>query len=75
MKKVLFIAVLAVVSFASCKKDYTCTCVTTSSAAGSSASTDVETLNGVSKSAARANCMDATMVNNGVTYTQDCTLN
>jgi hypothetical protein len=31
MKKVLFIATLAVVSLASCKKDRVCTCTTTSS--------------------------------------------
>ena len=34
MKKVLFIAVLGVISLASCKKDRTCTCTTTSTQAG-----------------------------------------
>ncbi len=34
MKKVLFIVVLAVISLASCKKDRTCTCTTTSTQAG-----------------------------------------
>ena len=37
MKKVLFIAAVAIVSLASCKKDRTCTCTTTSTLSGATA--------------------------------------
>jgi len=56
MKKVLFIAAVAVVSLASCKKDRTCTCTTTSTQAGSTTTTKVTDYPKSKKSAARAAC-------------------
>ena len=56
MKKVLFIAVLAVVSLASCKKDRTCTCTTTSTLAGSTTTTTVVDYPKSSKAAAKNAC-------------------
>ena len=77
MKKLLFIGVVAVASLASCKKDYTCTCISTTN--GVAGTANVTTLVGVSKGAARANCLDATSTDTyaGTTYTTttDCTLN
>ena len=70
MKKiVLFIAVVSAFSFASCKKDRTCTCV--DSPGGN---TTVRTYTKVEKSSARAACLSATEVVNNVTYTRTCTL-
>ncbi|MES2285589.1 MAG: hypothetical protein V4547_07865 [Bacteroidota bacterium] len=58
MKKVLlFVAVVSAFSFASCKKDRTCTCVTTSTVPGSTASTDVRTYTEAKKADARAACL------------------
>jgi len=55
MKKVLlFVAVVAAVSFASCKKDRTCTCTTTSPGGSS---TSVTTIHEVKKSDARQMCI------------------
>jgi len=56
MKKVLFIAILAVISLASCKKDRTCTCTTTSTAAGSTTTTVVTDYPKSKKSAAKMAC-------------------
>lgn len=73
MKKiVLFVAVFAAFSFASCKKDHTCTCTTVS---GSYSGTpQVTTFPKSTKAAARANCLSSTQVNSGVTSTTTCTL-
>ncbi len=71
MKKVfLFAAVISAFSFASCKKDHTCTCI--DSTAGSTA--DVTTYPKSTKAAARANCLSYTSTNSGVTTTTTCTL-
>lgn len=57
MKKVvLFVAVVSAFSFASCKKDRTCTCVNTSTIPGSSSSTDIKTYTDAKKGDARAAC-------------------
>lgn len=73
MKKVLlFVAVVIAASFASCKKDRTCTCTFTS---GTYTSTSIATYPSSKKSAARANCLSSTESNGGVTYTTTCTLN
>ncbi|MES2515875.1 MAG: hypothetical protein V4580_17100 [Bacteroidota bacterium] len=63
MKKlsILAIACLAI-SFASCKKDYTCVC--------SNSGSNVHKIIGVSKKTARANCVST--VYNG--YSETCTL-
>ncbi len=72
MKKVLlFVAVVSAFSFASCKKDHTCTCT---SVTGSSTSTDVTIYPKSTKAAARAACLSSTEVNGGVTTTTTCTL-
>ena len=52
MKKLTLLSVaLVAISFASCKKDYTCTCTSTGSSTAS-----VTKIIGVSKKAAQANC-------------------
>ena len=55
MKKVIFIAVVAVASLASCKKDHTCTCTDS----GSSVPT-VVTYTDSKKSDARSQCLSYT---------------
>lgn len=74
MKKLTLLAVAFVaVSFASCKKDYTCTCTTTGSTTAS-----VTKIIGVSKKAAQANCVSGTTTNTDASgssvYTKSCTL-
>lgn len=54
MKKVLFIAIVAVASLASCKKDRTCTCTTTTSGG---TVTDVTVYHDVKKGDARQLCI------------------
>jgi hypothetical protein len=73
MKKVvLFVAVISAFSFASCKKDHTCTCT---SVTGSFTGTpNVTTFPKSTKAAARANCLSSTEVDSGVTTTTTCTL-
>jgi hypothetical protein len=63
MKKlsILSIAFLAI-SFASCKKDYTCTC--------SDSGTTVTKIVGVSKKTAKANCVSTTSYG----YTRTCVI-
>ena len=76
MKKVLFVLVaIGGVSLSSCKKDYTCECTTKS---GSASVTSQTTYLGVSKSAAKGNCVstkdykvDGTAVPD---YSQTCNL-
>lgn len=69
MKKISILAIAFVaISFASCKKDYTCTCTTTGG--GSS----VTTLVGVSKKTAKANCVSTTISAMGYAETETCTL-
>jgi len=73
MKKIsiLSVAVLAM-AFASCKKDYKCSCVTTPN---SSSTPQVTTFVGVSKGTAKANCVSSTWTSTGGTaYTETCTL-
>lgn len=53
MKKITLLAIAALaISFASCKKDYTCTCT-----AVGSTNASVTKLVGVSKKTAQANCV------------------
>lgn len=78
MKKVLlFVAVVAATSFASCKKDRVCTCTdtTTITGGGSSSSTSVITYTGAKKGDARAACLSSTQTGTGYTSTRDCSLN
>lgn len=71
MKKMLFIAAVAVFCTTSCAKDRTCTC--TSDAPNSK--TYTTTLVGVSKGQAKANCVTKKYDNNGTTSTTTCKLN
>lgn len=69
MKKIITLSLAVVaLSLASCKKDYTCTC--TASTGGS----NTYTITKASKKTAQANCASYTQTNNGVTYTETCTL-
>lgn len=68
MKKITIIAIAFVaVSFASCKKDYTCTCTS----GGSSSTTK---LIKVTKKTAQANCASTVTSSQGFSYTETCTL-
>ena len=60
MKKVLFITMVTGLIFASCRKDRTCECKTTSDAPGFVSETTVTTQKKVSKSDALANCQSYT---------------
>ncbi|MDZ4757041.1 MAG: hypothetical protein SGJ10_02730 [Bacteroidota bacterium] len=55
-KTVLFVAVIAALSFASCKKDRTCTCTTTSTMSGATPSIAVVDFPKSKKGAAQAIC-------------------
>jgi len=79
MKKVLlFVAVVSAFSFASCKKDRTCTCVTTSTVPGSTASTDIKTYTDAKKGDARAACSSSSSTydfgGTSYVYTRTCEL-
>ena len=70
MKKItLFAIAFVAISFASCKKDYTCTCTS----AGSTTS-NITKIIGVSKKAAQANCVSGTSTYGSVGYATTCTL-
>ena len=77
MKKITLLSAVALVAiaFASCKKDYTCTCSNTS---GIYTSTTVTKLKGVSKKAAEANCASGTStasyIGGSSSGTSSCTL-
>ena len=69
MKKTLLIAIVAVASLASCKKDRTCTCV-------SGGTTTVYTLTKITKSNAKDACLaTSTQTSGSTTTTTTCTLN
>jgi len=73
MKKLLlFVAVVSAFSFASCKKDRTCTCTYSN---GTQSFTFVEVFTKAKKSDAKKQCIDQTTVNGGVTETVTCKLN
>jgi hypothetical protein len=67
-KAILMVAVIAAASFTSCKKDRVCTCV------NSNGTTSVVTYTKASKRDARSQCLSYTVVNNGATYTNTCSL-
>lgn len=63
MKKLTLLAVAFVaISFASCKKDYTCTCTNTTAGA-TGVTPQVTKIIGVSKKAAQANCVSSSTTN------------
>jgi hypothetical protein len=79
MKKIyLVMAVAAVCTLTSCKKDYVCSCTTSSNAPGSTTDTHEYTIVGAKKGDAKKMCIKTTNDNTygGVTYTStsDCKL-
>lgn len=77
MKKTVIIAVATLaLSFASCKKDRTCTC-TYSNAGSSNTDTQITTYSKVTKKAARVNCTSGTSYDQSYPaniQTRNCTL-
>lgn len=70
MKKLIYIpCALLAISFASCKKDYTCTCTTSGSTTA-----DVYTIVEADKAAAKANCVSKSTTVSGATYVETCEL-
>lgn len=76
MKKITLLAVAFVaISFASCKKDRTCSCTTTVSGNGSSSSdSDSWTIVKEKKGTAKAACVSTKQVEGGITSERKCTL-
>jgi hypothetical protein len=77
--KNIFVSALVLVALASCKKDVTCECKTTSDAPGFVSSTTVQTWKDVKKSDARKQCQSYTAkqtapVASTYSYGQDCEL-
>lgn len=74
MKKLLLcVAVVSAFSFASCKKDHTCTCTTTHTD-GTPSSTMVYTVIDSKKADAKKMCIDRTETSGGDTETSTCEL-
>lgn len=73
-KNFLFIAVIAAFSFASCKKDHTCTCTWTSTDPSSTASTQVFTIVDAKKGDAKKACISKTEIDGSYTETTTCEL-
>jgi hypothetical protein len=76
MKKVLLMAAVVVASLASCKKDHTCTCTSTTTYSGGSFTGDpvVTEYPKSKKAAARSHCLSSTSTDSGSTTTRTCTL-
>jgi hypothetical protein len=75
MKKIILpIAAIALLSFASCKKDHTCTCTETSTEPGYVTTTDTYTITEARKGDARVNCLSTSWVSNTYTRTSTCEL-
>lgn len=76
-KTILFVAVLAAISFASCKKERECTCTVTSTFGGTSSSgTQTRTYKDVTKKQAKTLCAGWTETSaSGTVTTADCKLN
>ena len=75
MKKLILLSVLTLsMTFASCKKDFECTCTTTT--AGVAGPPEKTSLVSVTKKTAKANCINSSGTDaNGKSYTKDCQLN
>lgn len=67
-KAILMVAVIAAASFTSCKKDRTCTCVS------STGTSSVVTYTKSAKRDARSQCLSYTATSGSATYTNTCTL-
>ena len=70
MKKSLFLAAVASLFFASCKKDYTCTCTTTSAGVSATASTTIKDTKKNAKDACEAGNTSSTV--GGITTSINC---
>lgn len=77
MKALIILSItIAAISFVSCKKDHVCTCTNSSTAAGSTPTTNEITYVDARKVDAKRACVKTTNTNsNGVTTTKDCKLN
>jgi hypothetical protein len=74
MKKIfLFVAVVSAFSLASCKKDRTCTCVSSNSD-GSPGDTYIVTIKDAKKSDSKKACINQTYTEPGNTTTVTCTV-
>ena len=77
MKKItLFAVALLAISFASCKKDYTCSCVTTSSSSSGTATSTSTTTIHATKSNAQKSCDAGTVAgsNSGQSFSTACAI-
>lgn len=77
MKKITLLSfALVAISFASCKKDRTCTCTTTDNSPGATTSEYTVVYHKISKSNAKAACMSLEVTPTGQPYTEKrtCTL-
>jgi len=77
MKKIFLIAVLGVLTLASCKKDYSCSCTYTYSGPfGSNTTIYTKTIQEASKKQASYACVEAkiTEVDGDYTSTEECKL-
>ena len=75
MKKLLILSALTLsMAFASCKKDFQCSCITTTNGvAGPPVATSLVS---VTKKEAKANCVNSSGTDSGGNpYTKDCQLN
>lgn len=72
MKKLVLLAAIVSVGFVSCKKDYTCSCTTTSGGASATATTTIKD----TKKNATESCENGTSTSSagGVTATTTCTI-
>ena len=75
MRKLIILSALVFsMSFASCKKDFDCTCTTTTN--GVAGPPTKTSLVYVTKKTAKANCVNSSGTDsNGNPYTKDCQLN
>ena len=67
-KSILFVVAVAAFSFTSCKKDRTCTCVS------STGTSSVITYTKARKGDARSQCLSSTYTAGNTTITETCTL-
>jgi len=72
----LILALLAIVSFSSCRKDRTCVCVTENSGVISETTTQFETVRDVTRNEAIDECdlLDSEWVQSGLEVEKDCSL-
>jgi hypothetical protein len=72
MKKTLFLTAVTALFMASCTKDRTCTC--TSSSNGTQGDPSTTTIVDATKGQAKANCVSTKETDGSDTYTTDCKL-